>query len=121
MRWAARNYSLQAHRITLSENQYQHNRRLIREEGLEASVTVEPVDYRELPGESVSDKILSVGMFEHVGIKNLPLYFRTARRVTKRHSRNPSRAARDGSGQGRPFGKTGRPRVGSPIVNRSQA
>jgi len=46
---------------------------------------------------------------------------RATRRVTKRHSRNPSRAARDGSGQGRPFGKTGRPRAGSPIVNRSQA
>lgn len=81
--WAARNYGVQAHGITLSENQYRHNLRLIRDEGLEGLVTAELVDYRDLPGESVFDKIVSVGMFEHVGLKNLPLYFRTAHRLLK--------------------------------------
>jgi cyclopropane-fatty-acyl-phospholipid synthase len=33
-------------------------------------------DYRDVPGEGVYDKISSVGMFEHVGLKNLPVYFR---------------------------------------------
>jgi cyclopropane-fatty-acyl-phospholipid synthase len=32
-------------------------------------------DYRDVPGEKVFDKIASVGMFEHVGLRNLPLYF----------------------------------------------
>ena len=105
----------------LSRNQLEYARQAIREQGLEDRVTVELQDYRDVGGNAVFDKIVSVGIFEHVGIKNLPLYFRTARRVTKRHSRNPSRAARDGSGEGRPFAKTGQPRVGSPIVNRSQA
>lgn len=81
--WAARNYGVQAQGITLSENQYRHNLRLIRDEGLEGLVTVELVDYRDLPGESEFDKIVSVGMFEHVGIKNLSLYFRTAHRLLK--------------------------------------
>jgi cyclopropane-fatty-acyl-phospholipid synthase len=36
-------------------------------------------DYRELQGRF--DKIVSVGMFEHVGPKNYPIYFDTARRL----------------------------------------
>jgi cyclopropane-fatty-acyl-phospholipid synthase len=83
VRWAAKNHGVHAHGITLSENQYRHNQSLIREEGLEGLVTVELLDYRDVPGESVFDKIVSVGMFEHVGIKNLPLYFRTAHRLLK--------------------------------------
>lgn len=83
VRWAAKNFGVQAHGITLSENQYQHNRRLIREEGLDGQVTVGLADYRDLAGDSVFDKIVSVGMFEHVGIKNLSLYFRIAHRLLK--------------------------------------
>jgi len=40
-------------------------------------------DYRDIPGEAVYDKIASVGMFEHVGLKNLPLYFGAIRRLLK--------------------------------------
>ena len=83
MRWAAKHYGVHAHGITLSENQYRHNQRLIREENLEGLVTVELVDYRDVAGESVFDKIVSVGMFEHVGLRNLPVYFRTAHRLLK--------------------------------------
>jgi len=36
-----------------------------------------------LPGESVYDKVASVGMFEHVGLKNLPVYFSTVHRLLK--------------------------------------
>jgi cyclopropane-fatty-acyl-phospholipid synthase len=32
-------------------------------------------DYRDLPDSSLYDKIASVGMFEHVGLKNLGIYF----------------------------------------------
>jgi cyclopropane-fatty-acyl-phospholipid synthase len=38
-------------------------------------VTVRLCDYRELKEREVYDKIVSVGMVEHVGRKNLPAYF----------------------------------------------
>ena len=42
------------------------------------------MDYRELLNNSIPfDKIASVGMFEHVGLQNLPLYFRTARSLLR--------------------------------------
>ncbi len=41
------------------------------------------MDYRDLPGQALYDKIASVGMFEHVGLKNLPVYFSTVHRLLK--------------------------------------
>jgi cyclopropane-fatty-acyl-phospholipid synthase len=40
-------------------------------------------DYRDAPGEGFYDKIASVGMFEHVGLRNLPVYFSAVRRLLK--------------------------------------
>lgn len=71
--YAARNYGVKAHGITLSEEQYQFTKEKIRNLGLEDQVTVEIIDYRELTG--TYDKIASIGMFEHVGLANFPLYF----------------------------------------------
>lgn len=79
--WAARNHGVRAHGITLSHQQYEHARQKILDGGLQDRVTVEFRDYRDLEGEASYDKIVSVGMFEHVGIKNLPHYFATARRL----------------------------------------
>ncbi len=81
--WAARHYGVKAHGITLSRNQYEHAKRKIAESGLEGQVSVELMDYRDIQGEAVYDKISSVGMFEHVGLKNLPLYFSTVHRLLK--------------------------------------
>lgn len=83
IRWAARYYGVRAHGITLSRNQYEYSRAKIEKEGLEGMVKVELKDYRDLPGEAAFDKIVSVGMFEHVGLKNLPLYFGLVRRLLK--------------------------------------
>ncbi|WJW74270.1 cyclopropane-fatty-acyl-phospholipid synthase family protein [Thiohalobacter sp. IOR34] len=80
---AARHYGVQAHGITLSEQQYQHARERIRAEGLEGRVQVELLDYRELPQEARYDRVVSVGMFEHVGVSNLPEYFSTVYRVLR--------------------------------------
>ncbi len=79
--WAARHYGVDAHGITLSRNQYEHARRKIKEEGLQGRVRVELKDYRELEEPQEFDKIVSVGMFEHVGLRNLPLYFEIVRRL----------------------------------------
>lgn len=83
VRWAARHYGVRAHGITLSRNQYEYGLRKIQEEGLQELVTLELKDYRDLEGEARFDKIASVGMFEHVGLKNLPAYFSIAHRMLK--------------------------------------
>lgn len=61
--------------VTLSQNQYDHARQRIAELGLTARCEVRLQDYRDIPELGSFDKVVSVGMFEHVGLKNLPLYF----------------------------------------------
>jgi cyclopropane-fatty-acyl-phospholipid synthase len=82
---AARRYGVRAHGVTLSRQQLEVARARIAEKGLEDRVSVELLDYRDLSGESVYDKIASVGMFEHVGLENLPVYFSTVHRLLKPH------------------------------------
>lgn len=81
--WAAEHYGITAHGITLSQNQYDHAQRVIKQRGLEQKVSVELLDYRDLQGVACYDKLVSVGMFEHVGLKNLPTYFEIAHRLLK--------------------------------------
>ena len=83
MCWAASHHGVRAHGITLSSNQYEHACAEVRRQGLEGQVTIELRDYRELPEDARYDKVVSVGMFEHVGLKNLPGYFSTVHRVLK--------------------------------------
>ncbi len=81
--WAAQNYGVQAHGITLSREQFEYAQTKIHDLGLEKQVTVELRDYRDLPARAIYDKVSSIGMFEHVGLKNLPIYFRAVDRVLK--------------------------------------
>ena len=83
IRHAVRNYGVDAVGITLSERQASLARERIRAEGLEGRCRVEVRDYRELTDGIEFDKVVSVGMFEHVGRSRLPEYFRTAARLTK--------------------------------------
>ncbi len=80
---AAQHYGVQAHGITLSERQFELARERIQAARLEDQVTVELKDYRDLLAADRFDKIASVGMFEHVGLKNLPQYFDTVYRLLK--------------------------------------
>jgi cyclopropane-fatty-acyl-phospholipid synthase len=82
---AARHYGVRAHGVTLSPQQLKVARERIAEAGLENQVSVELQDYRDIPGDSVYDKVASIGMFEHVGLKNLPIYFSTVHRLLKPH------------------------------------
>ena len=75
---AAEQYGVVADGITLSQQQFDHVQQLIKQRDLQGRVSVRLLDYRDLPGESNYDKIVSVGMFEHVGLKNLPTYFAVA-------------------------------------------
>ncbi|UCD67752.1 MAG: class I SAM-dependent methyltransferase [Betaproteobacteria bacterium] len=73
--WAARHYGVKAVGITLSDEQHALANQRIKELGLEESCEARLMDYRDVPSDQVFDKIASVGMFEHVGKKNLPVYF----------------------------------------------
>ncbi|MEG0445354.1 MAG: cyclopropane-fatty-acyl-phospholipid synthase family protein [Comamonas sp.] len=75
--WAAENYGVQAHGITLSRNQFEYVQLKIEAKGLQGRVTVELRDYRQMDGVPPFDKIGSVGMFEHVGSAHLAEYFQT--------------------------------------------
>jgi cyclopropane-fatty-acyl-phospholipid synthase len=72
---AAQAYDVNAVGITLSEEQYRATRKRIAALGLDDKVSVELVDYLDLDDGRRFDKIVSVGMFEHVGKDNIPRYF----------------------------------------------
>jgi cyclopropane-fatty-acyl-phospholipid synthase len=75
---AAQEYGVRAVGITLSRNQAELARERVRKAGLQQAVEIELLDYRDLParfGANAFDKAASVGMFEHVGLRNLPGYF----------------------------------------------
>ncbi|MCY1422593.1 putative fatty acid methyltransferase [compost metagenome] len=74
-RLAAREFGVEVLGITLSEEQYKLGRERVKAEGLEGKVTLELRDYRDLPRDGRFDKVVSVGMFEHVGHANLGIYF----------------------------------------------
>ena len=59
--------------VTLSENQYKYSIQKAKSEGLENQVRFRLADYRDL--KEKFDRIVSVGMFEHVGRKFYGTYF----------------------------------------------
>lgn len=80
----ASRYGAQAHGITLSREQADVAGERIQAAGLVDSCSVEFRDYRNCAELRESfDKIASVGMFEHVGLANLPTYFAAARNLLK--------------------------------------
>lgn len=81
--WAARHYGVSVHGITLSEQQHQYANTRIRQEGLQDKVSIELKDYRDLSGEHQYDRVVSVGMFEHIGVANFPTYFGMVKYVLK--------------------------------------
>lgn len=82
---AAQHYGAQVYGITLSQQQYEFATQRIKNLGLQERIRIEIRDYRDLLPEFQSrfDKISSVGMFEHVGLKNMALYFSTLKQLLK--------------------------------------
>lgn len=72
---AAKFYGVEAVGITLSARQAEVARERIRNSGLNGRCRIELCDYRDLEVDRPFDKVVSVGMFEHVGEKNLREYF----------------------------------------------
>jgi cyclopropane-fatty-acyl-phospholipid synthase len=81
---AAQQYGVRATGITLSEEQHKKAQERILQLNLQKKVTVKLIDYRELSKETEKfDKIVSVGMFEHVGQAQYPVYMQAVQNLLK--------------------------------------
>ena len=80
---AAKKYKVTAHGITLSKEQYRATRDRIAAEGLTGRVSVELKHYDELKKPEYFDRVVSVGMYEHVGKANHPKYMVAVDRLLK--------------------------------------
>lgn len=80
---AARQYGVRAMGITLSSQQLEFARRRIERERLSGQCEVQLLDYRDLDEPGGFDKVVSVGMVEHVGAPKLPEYFERALRFLR--------------------------------------
>ncbi len=76
MMYAAAHYGVEAVGVTLSVPQAEVARQRLRESSLNDTCRVEVSDYRDIDHGQPYDKIVSVGMVEHVGEALLPEYFR---------------------------------------------
>jgi cyclopropane-fatty-acyl-phospholipid synthase len=72
---AVAHYGVQAVGITLSVPQAERARQRLLESGLNDRCRVEVSDYRDIDHGQTYDKLVSVGMFEHVSEALLPEYF----------------------------------------------
>lgn len=76
---AAQQYGARVLGVTLSKNQLALARQRIEEAGVQKLVEVRLQDYRDV--DATFDRITSVGMFEHVGVRHLPAYFARINRL----------------------------------------
>lgn len=79
--YAAQHYGVEAHGVTLAEEQLKLAREKVEALGLQDKVTLHLKDFTQMEGQF--DKISSIGMFEHVGIRNHPTYFQAVNRLLK--------------------------------------
>lgn len=77
---AAKKYKVKAVGVTLSKEQFEADKERIKREGLENSVEVILTDYREIKNRTF-DRVVSVGMVEHVGKDNIQEYFDTVNKL----------------------------------------
>jgi cyclopropane-fatty-acyl-phospholipid synthase len=71
---AAREYGVQALGVTLSEQQASWGRHAIEKAGLSGLAEIRHLDYRDVP-ETGFDAVSSIGLTEHIGLRQLPGYF----------------------------------------------
>ena len=71
---AASHHDVDVVGVTISDEQAVEARRRVEEAGLSERVEIRIEDYREVD-DGPYDAISSIGMAEHVGLKNLPRYF----------------------------------------------
>ncbi|MGQ0675137.1 MAG: class I SAM-dependent methyltransferase [Rhodospirillales bacterium] len=77
----AEQYGVEVLGVTLSQRQLEAARRRAQGKGLESRVRFELLDYRQADGQF--DRIVSVGMFEHVGVPHYRAFFGKLRDLLK--------------------------------------
>ncbi len=81
---AAKKFGVKGTGITLSKEQYEAFSNRIIKEGLSEYLTAEILDYRDLPKKKwLFDRVVSVGMIEHVGRDNYNLFLSCVNKVLK--------------------------------------
>lgn len=81
---AAKKYKVRGTGITLSHEQCKAFRKRIKAEGLEDVLTVRLMDYRDLQRmKKQFDRVVSVGMLEHVGRKNYRVFMECVNQMLK--------------------------------------
>ena len=81
---AAKKYHIKGTGITLSKEQHREFRERIEKEGLQDYLTAELMDYRDLPAMGQKfDRVVSVGMVEHVGRENYHLFIDCVEKALK--------------------------------------
>ncbi len=80
---AVQRYGVDAVGVTLSRNQYELARERVEAAGLSDRIEIRLQDYRDIPESEGFDRISSIGMFEHVGLKNLRGYFGQVAKLLK--------------------------------------
>ncbi|HEU5109089.1 MAG TPA: class I SAM-dependent methyltransferase, partial [Micromonosporaceae bacterium] len=78
VRHAAREYGVRALGVTLSREQAEWARAAIEREGLGELAEVRCMDYRDTPLGQY-DAVSSIGLTEHIGVRNYPSYFQALR------------------------------------------
>jgi len=73
----ARDYGARVTGVTLSREQLAYGKARVEAEGLADRIDLQLIDYRAVKGQF--DRIVSVGMFEHVGAPHYREYFRVVR------------------------------------------
>ena len=73
-RHAAKHYGVDVVAVTLSKAQADWARDAVERDGLSGQVQVLHADYRDAPGGDY-DAVSSIGLLEHIGVKNYPSYF----------------------------------------------
>ena len=102
----ARDHGVNVVGVTLSREQYAVASRRAQEQGLANQVEFRLQDYRHVPEQY--DRIVSVGMFEHVGAPHFRTFFRGLNK----------RLRRDGIALLHTIGRSGPPSVTSPWINK---
>ncbi|MGR3540769.1 MAG: class I SAM-dependent methyltransferase [Hasllibacter sp.] len=102
----ARDHGAHVTGITLSERQHALATRRVAEAGLEDRIDIRLQDYRDVDGPF--DRIVSVGMFEHVGVPNYRAYFDAVARLL----------TPDGVALIHTIGRTGPPGITSPFIEK---
>ena len=76
IRYAAKNWGVQATGVTLSKNQVEWANKKIAESGLKDRCKVELMDYRDITGLQRFDKISTIEAMEHFGARQFDTYFK---------------------------------------------